>query len=73
MPNYTAVNKKTGKEETLYMTIREMEEYVRKNPDWEILCGAPLIHSGFMKTSSGWKDVLKTIKKSHPGSTIKVR
>jgi len=69
------VNKKTKKKETLFMTIKEMEEYLKKNPDIDILPGKPLIHTGFLRgesKSDGWNDLLKKIKKTNPRSNIKL-
>jgi len=72
MPTYNLIQKETKKKIKMECTIAEMEEFVRKNPAYDVLCGAPLIHSGFRKTPSGFRDVLKQIKKNHRGSTIKV-
>lgn len=59
------------------MTISEMEKLEKKlkkiDPSWEVACGAPIL--GFnvytMKPDDGFKDLLGSIKKANPGSTIK--
>ncbi len=65
-------NKRTGREFERVMTIAEAEEYCKKNPHINWLCGAPLIHSGrgLMKPDDGFRDVLKSIKKRNRRSNI---
>ena len=72
MPTYRIINKKSKRESSFTGTIAEMEQLQKDNPNIDVLCGSPLIHSGFMKISNSFRDVLKTVKKSHPRSTIKV-
>ena len=74
MPTYRIINKKTKRERSFTGTIAEMEQFEKDNPNMEVLCGAPLIHAGFLRAAKadGWRDVLKTVKKSHPRSTIKI-
>jgi hypothetical protein len=78
MPNYWVRNKKTGKYvAVLSMTISEMETFEKKElkgTDLEIAAGAPGIGYSFhrMKPSDGFKDRLRDIKRSHPGSTIDI-
>ena len=75
MPTYSAIHKKTKKQQTFKCTIAELEIWQKENPKWDVLCSLPMIHSGFMNgesKSDGWRDILKTVKKSHPRSTIKV-
>jgi len=51
-----------------------MEEYLAQNPHINILPAAPMIVSGVAsgtnKPDSGFRDLLKTIKKNSPRSTI---
>ena len=77
MPTYTAIHRKKQHTKNLgVMTLAEMEQWEKDNPEWEILCGAPLIHTGFMtgeSKSDGWNDVLKKVKKgSGRNNTIKL-
>jgi len=66
MPTYNIRNKKTGKIITQFMTISEMEQYEKDHPNQEVMCGLPLIHDGrgLKKPDSGFRDVLKRIKKA---------
>ena len=77
MPTYTARHiKNPRKNMTMFMTISEMEEWSKTHPEYEIACGAPLIHSGSglgLKTShtdQNFKDAIKDIKKKNPNNTI---
>ena len=73
MPNYTIRNKKTGKIlGEVYLSITEIDEWEKTNPNDELAIGAPLIHSGrgMTKPDSGFRDLLTRIKKNSPGSTI---
>ena len=76
MPTYRAKHKRTGREIEFFCSITEMLEWEETNKNvYEVLCGAPGIHGGWMvgeAKSDGWRDVLKQVKKNHPGSTIKV-
>lgn len=42
MPSYTARHRKSGKEQAFFATISEMEQWEKDNPQWEVLCGAPI-------------------------------
>ena len=76
MPSYNVKNKKTGKITEIFMGISEMEQYKLDHPNVEILCGAPLIHSGAglglrsMRGDQHFKDKLKAIDKANPGNTL---
>lgn len=76
MPNYTFRNKITGEEWTDFYTISQREKYLNENPDVEqtILFATPLCDPTRIgitsKPDSGFRDVLKTIKKKYKGSTI---
>ena len=71
MPTYRIKNKKTGVEYTTFMTIAELDALLKEDSNLDVIPGTPLIHTGFRKTPAGFRDVLKQIKKNHPGSTIK--
>lgn len=77
MPTYTIRNKKNGKTKELFMSISEMLKYEKDHPNEEVLCGAPLIHSGTglgviksAKADEGFKDKLREIAKRNPGNTM---
>lgn len=73
---YTARNKKTKKEKPIELLISEVDDWEKANPQWEIAITSCNIHSGLglgvRRPDDGFRDVLKTIKKSHPRSTINV-
>ena len=71
MPTYTF--RKGKKEWSEFMTISEMEQYLKDNPDIEMgVSGAPMIgyHTLRQKPDSWFRDKMKAIKKHHPGNTI---
>jgi len=78
MPLYRMLNPQTDKEEDVLCSIAEME--VLKEDGWKIIFTPSRIISGRdysgqgggHGTSDGWKDRLREIKSSHPGSTIDV-
>ena len=68
MPNYTIREKASGEEiGVLHMSFDEIDLWEKLNPTLEIAIGAPLIHSGagLKKPEQGFRDLLKTIKKSN--------
>lgn len=74
MPTYQVRHKKTGKVHEMFCSISEMEQYEKDHPNHEVIIGLPGIHSGIglgvRKNDQGFKDVLRQIKKNHPGSTV---
>jgi len=77
MPVYDVRNKKTKKTKHLgLLSIAEGEQWIKDNPDWEIVIGAPLIHPGHglglksARTDETFKEKLKQIDKSTPGNTL---
>lgn len=73
MPTYLFYNKNTKKEKLVDMSISERTKYLEENPHIEQrVYGAPMIgySTNTMKIDSGFKDVLKEVKKKHRHSTI---
>lgn len=77
MPTYIFIDKKTKKEEELFMTMSEMDEYRKSNPSKMLGVSSPAIVSGvassragYGKPDSSFRDILKTIKKNNRGSKI---
>jgi hypothetical protein len=74
MPKYTFENTETGEVYEDFMSISAMETLLAENPHIKQIIGAPLIvtgvASGRNKPDSGFRDILKTIKKRHPRSTV---
>jgi len=72
MPTYTFRNKTTGEINDTIMTIKERGEFLEANPDVEQLITKPngFIPGHGMKPDDGFRDILRNIKASHPGSTV---
>lgn len=74
MPKYTFENTQTGEIYEDFMTISSMETLLAENPHIRQVPGAPQIVSGVAsarnKPDSGFRDLLKTIKKNNPRSTV---
>ena len=63
MPTYLFKNKTTGEETEMFLSISDMEQLIN---------GAPMIGYSTVtqKPDSGFRDVLKEMKKKHRRSTI---
>ena len=77
MPSYSFYNTKTEEYFTeWYDSYKDVEKYVEANPHINWLCGAQPtadpIRLGRTKTDDNFKDLLKTIKKGNPKSTIDI-
>ena len=74
MPNYTFINKKTKKQFDEFMSISELDIFIKNNPHLEQAISAPAIADpsrlGLRKPDAGFRDVLKKVKMSHRGSTV---
>lgn len=77
MPSYTFKDKKTGKEFDDYMSISEMEEFLKKNKHISQVIKSINIVSGVQgvsyKNDQGWKDNLSRIAEAHPKSPLAER
>ena len=68
MPTYKFLNNSTGKEFEDFMSISALDQFLAENPNIvQLVNGAPLIHSGrgIGKPDSGFRDLLKDMKKKH--------
>jgi hypothetical protein len=69
MPTYTFRDLKTGEETTSYMSIAELDKFLRKNKHLEQVIGAPAIGDtvrlGMRKPDNSFRDHLKEMKKKH--------
>jgi len=77
MPSYSFYNTKTKKYfSENFDSYKDVEEWIEENSHINWLCSAPSMadpmRMGITKPDDGFKDLLKTIKKGNPGSTIKV-
>jgi hypothetical protein len=77
MPSYTFLDKKTGKEFDDFMSISEMEEFLKKNKHITQVIKSINIVSGIQgvsyKNDQGWKDNLSRIAEAHPQSPLAQR
>lgn len=68
MPTYKFLNNDTGEEHEDFMSISALDEYLKTNPHiTQLVNGAPMITSGrgLGKPDSGFRDLLKDMKKKH--------
>lgn len=74
MPIYTFKNKNTEEISEKLMTYSSREEFLRENPDLELIPGAAAVgdpvRMGMMKPDSGFRDVLQRVKDKHYKSTV---
>jgi len=78
MPTYNLLKKETGEMfEEYFTSYQEMEAFLLENPEY--ILGAPSSvnlatgsNISSFKTDDGFKDLLKSIKKSNKGSNIEV-
>lgn len=69
MPTYSFINKETGEEFDIMMSMSELDSYKVNNPQLEqTIKSAPALADptrlGIRKPDSGFRDVLKRIKKA---------
>tara|TARA_Y100001937_G_scaffold120150_1_gene176952 strand:- start:10487 stop:10792 length:306 start_codon:yes stop_codon:yes gene_type:complete len=73
MPSYTFRDNKTGKEWDDFMSISEMEEFIKKKHITLVPQAINIVGSVGQidsKTDSGWKDMLGRIADKHPESPL---
>ena len=66
MPTYNFINNDTGEEYEEFMSMSELDEFLKNNPNvTQQVSGAPGIISGYhKKPDNGFRDILKRIKKN---------
>lgn len=76
MPTYDFKNKETGEVFTKIMSIADMDQYIKDNPDVERYYASapaavdPTRIGGVRKPDEGFRDILKNIHSKHRGSKI---
>ena len=75
MPTYILINQKTGDQQEVFCSYRELEEMLIENPDLKQKLNTPgFIPQGtstLRKAGEGWRDMLGRIKKNAGrGNTI---
>ena len=80
MATYPVINKETGEQKEIQMSILEWDQWKTDNPDWDRDWSDPSTMPGvgevgewadkLHKKHPGWNDVLKAAQKA-PGSKVK--
>lgn len=72
MPTYNFKNKTNDEIITKFMTISEMEQFLKENTEYDIIPGSPMIVSGVgdLKPSGHLKEKLQEIKKNYRGNSL---
>jgi hypothetical protein len=75
MPTYFFYNKNTDSVEEYFLQISKLDEFKSNNSHLEQrIMGSPGLSDparlGLLKPASGFRDLLKTMKNHHRGSTI---
>tara|TARA_B100000519_G_C14170738_1_gene403770 strand:+ start:97 stop:345 length:249 start_codon:yes stop_codon:yes gene_type:complete len=80
MATYPVVNKETGEQKQVQMSILEWDNWCKENPDWTRDWSDPSTLPGFgevgdfkdklKKSHPGWNDVLHKVSKA-PGSYVR--
>mgnify|MGYP006225752689 FL=1 len=80
MATYPVINKKTGEQKEIAMSVHDWDQWKTNNPEWERDYSDPTTFPGIgevgdfqdnlKKTHPGWNDVLHKASKA-PGSTVK--
>ena len=80
MATYPVINKKTGEQKEIAMSVHDWDQWKTDNPEWERDYSDPTTLPGIgevgdfkdklKKTHPGWNDVLHKASKA-PGSKVK--
>ena len=80
MATYPIINKKTGEQKEIAMSVHDWDQWRTDNPEWERDYSDPTTFPGIgevgdfkdklKKTHPGWNDVLHKASKA-PGSKVK--
>ncbi len=80
MATYPVINKKTGEQKEIAMSVHDWDQWKTDNPEWERDYSDPTTFPGIgevgdfkdklKKTHPGWNDVLHKASKA-PGSKVK--
>ena len=77
MPTYSFENIKTGEEYTEYLSMSELDEYLKKNKNVKQVFTRLNIVSGVQgisyKNDQGWKENMSRIAEAHPTSPLAER
>lgn len=75
MPTYTFMNTNTNEEFDITMSMSELDTYISENPHFkQVLKSMNIVDPtrlGIQKPDSGFRDLLKDMKKKHSGGFTK--
>ena len=72
MPTYNFLNKDTGEEFQLFMSMSELDTYLNENPHIQQTLTMPALISGrsMQKPDQGFRDILSEVKRRNPKGNI---
>ena len=80
MATYPVINKETGEQKEITLSVHDWDQWKIDNPDWDRDWSDPStcpgsgevgeIYDRLVKSKPGWNDVLHRVSKV-PGSTVK--
>jgi len=75
MPTYNFIDTETGEKIEKIMTWSKREEFLKENPQLDVVIFAPALVSSRggtndQKAGDGWKEVLSKVAEKHPGSAV---
>jgi hypothetical protein len=78
LPTYNFIDTETGEELEKIMSWSQREEFLKENPQLEVIIFAPALVSSRggtndQKAGDGWKEVLSKVAEKHPGSAVAER
>ena len=80
MATYPIINKETGEQKDIKLSVHEWDQWLEDNPEWQRDWSDPTtapscgelgeVYDKLKKSHPGWNDVLHRASK-YPGSTVK--
>jgi hypothetical protein len=74
MPTYTFLNTDTQEKFDIFLSMNQLDEYKKENPNLESVIGAPAIGDsvrlGVRTIDNGFREVLSKIHNSQPKSNL---
>ena len=74
MPTYTFLNIETQEKFDIFLSMNQLDEYKKENPNLESVIGAPAIGDsvrlGVRTIDNGFREVLSKIHNSQPKSNL---
>jgi len=80
MATYPVINKETGEQKDVKLSVHEWDQWIEDNPEWQRDWSDPTtapncaeigeVYDKLKKSHPGWNDVLRRASK-YPGSNVK--